>query len=458
MGDWKDAMKTLVCMLGGCFLLVAIAFGQEPPAKNPLVEKIVKEVSPVQIRGTIEKLVGFGTRHTLSDTVSETRGIGAARRWLKSEFERHARQSGGRMTVEFHETIFPPSGRVTSPTNVVNVVATLRPARSTASADRMIVVSGHYDTRAGNPLDATSDAPGANDDGSGTAVVLELARVMSKYPFDATIVFIAFAAEEQGLLGATAWAERAKQRGWNVEAVFNNDIVGSSLAGDGTRETGYIRLFSEAFNPLDTGRVLRQRISLGLENDGGSRTLARYIKEIGEGYNPNFGVELIYGLDRFMRGGDHRPFHERGFSAVRFSEVKENYDHQHQDVRVEGGKEYGDLPKFVDFEYCANVTRINAAAIAVLASAPLPPKRVQILTAQLGYDTVLRWEKNQEIDVAGYSVRYRRTSSSTWEKSVFTRDTTISLKLSKDEFLFGLQAVDREGNVSLVTLPVPAGR
>lgn len=451
-------MKKPICIPGYCFLLISIAAGQQPPPKNPIVAKIVNDVSAERIKVTIEKLVDFGTRHTLSDTVSEIRGIGAARRWLKSEFERYARQSGGRMAIELHETLVPASSRVPSPMNVVNVVATLRPAASSPPADRMIVVSGHYDSRAGNPLDATSDAPGANDDGSGTAVVLELARVMSKYPFDATIVFIAFAAEEQGLLGATAWAERAKQEGWNVEAVFNNDIVGSSLAGDGTRETGYVRLFSEAFSPLDTGRVFRQRVSLGLENDGGSRTLARYIKEIGERYNPNFGVELVYRLDRFMRGGDHRPFHERGFSAVRFSEVKENYDHQHQDVRVEGGKEYGDLPKFVDFEYCANVARINAAAVAVLAGAPAPPKRVQILTAHPGYETVLRWEKNQETDLVGYSVRCRRTSSPIWEKSVFTSDTTISLKVSKDEYLFGVQAVDREGNVSLVTLPAPAGR
>jgi hypothetical protein len=195
-----------------------------------------------------------------------------------------------------------------------------------------------------------------------------------------------------------------------------------------------------------------------LENDGGSRTLARYIKEIGERHNPRFGVQLVYRLDRFLRGGDHRPFHERGFRAVRFSEVKENYDHQHQDLRVENGKEYGDLPKFVDFEYCANVARINAAAIATLARAPAPPSKVEILTAQLGYNTVLRWSKNTEPDVAGYAARYRQTSSALWEKSVFTKDTTVTLRVSKDEYLFGVQAVDREGNASLVTLPRPVGR
>lgn len=451
-------MRASIPIFGCCLFVAAFAFGQQPPKKNPFVEKIVKEISARNIKATIEKLVSFGTRHTLSDTLSETRGIGAARRWIKSEFERFSKQSDGRMAVEFHETIVPPSARVPSPTKVVNVVATMKPDHSSPSADRIIVVSVHYDSRASNALDGNSDAPGANDDGSGTAVVLELARVMSKQTFDATIVFIAFAGEEQGLLGATAWAQMAKQQGWNVEAVFNNDIVGSTIAGDGIKENKCVRVFSEAFSPLDTGSVFRQRISQGLENDGGSRTLARYIKEIGERYNPKFGVQLVYRLDRFLRGGDHRPFHERGFRAVRFSEVKENYDHQHQDVRVENGKEYGDLPKFVDFDYCANVARINAAAIATLARAPAPPSKVDILTAQLGYDTVLRWSKNTESDLAGYAIRYRQTSAPLWEKSVVTRDTTITLKVSKDEYLFGVQAIDKEGNASLVTLPRPVGR
>jgi Zn-dependent M28 family amino/carboxypeptidase len=439
-------------------LVCSPCLAQQPPSKNAVVAKIVSEVSAKNIRSTIEKLVSFGTRHTLSDTVSDTRGIGAARRWIKSEFERYAKSSGGRMTVDFFETVVPPGTRIPSPTSVVNVVATLHPDPASPSAHRIIVVSGHYDSRATNALDASSDAPGADDDGSGTALVLELARIMSKYEFDATIVFIAFAGEEEGLYGSTAWAEMAKQKGSDVEAVFNNDMIGNTTAGDGTKESGYVRVFSEAFSPLDTGRVLRVRNSLGLENDGGSRTLARYIKEIGERYNPRFKVQLVYRLDRFLRGGDHRPFHERGFRAVRFSEAKENYDHQHQNVRTEGGKEYGDLPKFIDYGYCVNIARINAAAIATLARAPAPPDDVRIVVAQLGYDTVLRWSKNTEPDLAGYLVRYRESDSPTWGKSVFTRDTTITLKVSKDEFLFGVQAVDKEGNASLVVLPMPSGR
>jgi Zn-dependent M28 family amino/carboxypeptidase len=451
-------MRRIMLMMGSFLLGVGITFCQTPPTRNSYVENIVKQISAKNLKTTVEKLVGFGTRLTISDTVSDTRGIGAARRWIKSEFERSAQASKGRMTVEFFETTIAPTQRIPKPTKVVNVVATLRPSEPGPSADRIIVVGGHYDSRGTNVLDTASDAPGADDDGSGTAVVLELARVLSKYSFDATLVFIAFAGEEQGLNGAAAWADMAKKSKLNIEAVFNNDMVGSTISGDGTKENRYVRLFSEGFSPLDTGSVFRQIVSLGLENDGGSRTLARYIKEIGERYNPRFGVDLVYRLDRFLRGGDHRPFHERGFRAVRFSEVKENYDHQHQDIRTENGKEYGDLSKFVDFTYAANVARINAAGIATLARAPQPPQKVLLLTAQLGYDTVLRWSRNPESDLAGYLVRYRQSSSPVWEKTVFTRDTTITLKASKDEYNFGVQAVDREGNSSLATTPRPSGR
>jgi hypothetical protein len=456
--EGKGEMRKKILVLTGIVAMTVAVFGQEPPRKNQFVHKIVSEVSAKNIKTIIEKLVGFGTRNTLSDTVSGTRGIGAARRWIKSEFERYAQASNGRMSVEFFQTVAPVSQRIPSPTPIVDVVATLRPERPGPSADRVVVISGHYDSMARTAIDAESDAPGADDDGSGTAVVLELARVMSKYPFEATIVFLAVAGEEQGLLGATAWADMAKSRGMKIEAVFNNDIVGSTMAGDGTRENRYVRVFSEAFSPVDTGAVFRQRISLGLENDGASRSLARYIKETGERYNPKFGVALVYRLDRFLRGGDHRPFHERGFRAVRFSEVKENYDHQHQNIRIENGKEYGDLPKFVDYEYCANVGRINAAAIATLARAPQPPENVNVLTAQLGYETALRWSKNPESDLSGYLVRYRQTSSAVWEKSVFTADSTVTLKVSKNDYLFGVQAVDKEGNAGLYTSPRPARR
>jgi len=451
-------MRATFLVIASCLAVAGFAIGQQPPQKNPYVEKIVNEISVKNIQAYVEKLVSFGTRHTLSDTLSETRGIGAARRWIKSEFDQYAKASGGRLVVEFQESTVSPSQRIPTPTKVVNVLATLKPAQEGPSAGRTIIVSGHYDTRASSPMDVKSDAPGADDDASGVALVLELARVMSKYDFEATIIFVAFAGEEQGLLGATALADWAKRQSVNVEAVFNNDMVGSTVDGNGSKENHSVRLFSEAFSPLDTGAVFRQRVALGLENDGGSRTLARYIKEIGERYNPGFGVQLIYRLDRFLRGGDHRPFHERGYRAVRFCEVKENYDRQHQDVRTENGKDYGDIPRLVDYEYCGQVAKVNAAGIATLARGPQPPMKVEVLTARLQNDSDLRWQKNPEQDVAGYLVRYRQTSSPVWEHAVFTADTTATLKVSKDDFLFGVQAVDKEGNASLVTLPRPSGR
>lgn len=436
------------------FILLPAMVLSQPSQKNPSVEKLLAEVSEQNLHQLIDKLVSFGTRHTLSDTVSATRGIGAARRWIKSEFEKYARASNGRMTVAFHESIVPPSARVPKPTNVVNVVATLRPSRPGPS-NRLIVVGGHYDSRASDPMDATSDAPGANDDGSGTALVMELARIMAPVDVEATVVFIAFAGEEQGLLGATQWAEMAKQQGLGVEAMLNNDIVGSSKGGDGSVARAYVRLFSEAYSPVDTGSMFRMRNSLGLENDGPSRSLARYVAEIAGNYVPDFGVKLIYRRDRFLRGGDHSPFHERGFAAVRFSVARESYDWQHQNVRVENGKQYGDLPQFMDFAYLTSVARANLAAVATLAKAPAPPKEAGIVTRELGYQTELRWRRNDEPDLAGYYVRYRETTSPRWTHSVFTTDTTITLNVLKDDFLFAVQAVDKEGNASLYAIPRP---
>jgi Zn-dependent M28 family amino/carboxypeptidase len=437
-------------------ITVSVAFSQQPPETNAVVQGIVSEVSESNLRNLIDKLVSFGTRHTLSDTTSASRGIGAARRWIKSEFEKYARVSGGRMTVAFHESIVPPSTRVPSPSKVVNVVATLRPRGVQPGFDtRLLVIGGHYDSRASDPMDAGSDAPGANDDGSGSALVLELARVLASRDVEATLVFIAFAGEEQGLLGAAQWSEMAKQNRWNVEAMFNNDIVGSSMGGDGVAEAGYVRLFSEAYSPVDTGTVFRMRNNLGLENDGPSRSLARSISETAAKYLPNFGVQMVYRRDRFLRGGDHSPFHERGFAAVRFTVARENYDWQHQNVRTENGKMYGDLPKFMDFPYLTNVARANAAAFASLAFAPQPPANVGILTRGLGYDTELKWDRNAEKDLAGYYVRYRQTTSPVWQHTVFTADTAITIKVLKDDYLFGVQAVDRDGNVSLVSIPRP---
>lgn len=436
----------------GSILLAGILRAQ-PPARHAVVEHVVSRVSSAQLRQSVEKLVGFGTRHTLSDTGNATRGIGAARRWIKSEFEQSAQRSGGRMSVAYHETIVPPSRRVPAPANIVNVVATLK---GISAPERIIVIGAHYDSRASDPLDALSDAPGANDDGSGTALVLELARVMADQMFDATIVFIAFAGEEQGLLGATAWADQARDRGWNVEAMLNNDIVGNSMGGDGVKDDRSVRLFSEAFSPLDTGSVFRMRNSLGLESDGSSRSLARWIDDVADKYVNGFDVRLIYRRDRFLRGGDHAPFHARGIPAVRFSVARENYDWQHQIVRVENGKEYGDLVQFMDFAYLANVARVNAAALATLALAPAAPRNAGVVVSRLEYETTLRWNANTEPDLAGYYVRIRETTSPVWQEEVFTRDTVLTIPKLKDDYLFGVQAVDRGGARSLITIPLPA--
>ncbi|HTK82158.1 MAG TPA: M28 family metallopeptidase [Bacteroidota bacterium] len=430
--------------------------GQDGHRKNPAIESIVAEISPDSIRRNVGTLVSFKTRHTLSDTSGGTTGIGAARRWILSEFERYAKSSNGKMTAEFHETLAPPSQRIPHPTKIVNVIATLRPPSSHPhTSNQVFLVSGHYDSRASNPLDSTSGAPGADDDGSGTALVLELARVFSHADVRSTIKFVAFAGEEQGLNGSSALASLAKEQQWNITGVLNNDIVGSSHGGNGEIESSYVRLFSEAYGALDTGGVFRQRNSLGLESDGPSRTLARYIKETAEQYVAGFSVKLIYRRDRFLRGGDHSSFNEKGFAAVRFTEAKENFDRQHQDVRTENGRSYGDLPEFMDFEYCARIARANAAALASLALAPVAPSNAEIMTKNLEYGTSLRWDKNTGADLTGYIVRYRETTSPTWQYQSFTTDTTLTLKISKDDYLFGVQAVDKDGNASLISVPKP---
>jgi peptidase M28-like protein len=429
----------------------------QTPRTDPDIERIVAGISADSIRATIERLAAFGTRHTLSDTISATSGIGAARRWIYSQFERHAMRSAGRLSTSFQEAIVEPSRRVRRPANIVNVVATLAPkADQTSSHERVFIVGGHYDSRASDVMDSVTAAPGADDDGSGTAVVLELSRVMTKYDFNATIVFLCFAGEEQGLLGSTAWVEWAGKKGIGIEAMLNNDIVGGLQGDDRNTNGAYVRVFSEAFASRDSGKVFQQRNSLGLENDGASRSLARYVKETGERYVPGFGVEMIYRLDRFLRGGDHIPFHQAGYAAVRLSEAHENYDHQHQDVRVENGRELGDLPKFVNYAYCANVARVNAAALASLARAPASPSHASILTSRLEDSTRLAWKPNSDQQLAGYMVRWRKTSAATWESSIFTADTSIVLKVSKDDYLFGVQSVDRSGNASLVSIPLPA--
>jgi hypothetical protein len=424
------------------------------PATDPRIASLVGEISPANIKKTVEHLAAFGTRHTLSDTVSQTRGIGAARRWIQSTLNGYARVSDGRMTVALDGFIAEPSGRIPHPARIVNVIATLRPqAGPVQRGERMIVIGAHYDSRASDAMDSLGDAPGANDDGSGTALVLELARIFSRRAFNTTVVFACFAGEEQGLLGATHWAAQARQQGWIVEAMLNNDIVGNTEGGSGTVESGYVRLFSEALSPADTGRSLARIDALGLEEDGLSRSLARYIKETGERYVPGFAVAMIYRRDRFLRGGDHTPFHQRGFAAVRFSEAAENFDRQHQNP--DPAKRIGDLPEFVNEGYCANIARINAAVAATLAWAPPPPPEASIVVSTLEYGTTLHWSPGPSLGTTGYLVRWRETTSPVWQHAILVKDTTAQLTVSKDNYLFGIQAVNEHGDASLITVPVP---
>ena len=308
-----------------------------------------------------------------------------------------------------------------------------------------------------SPTDDKCDAPGANDDASGVAAVLEMARVMSTRKFDATIIFMAVAGEEQGLLGSTYFAEQAKQKGLNIDAMFTNDIVGNTLGGNGVRDTRTIRVFSEGVPSNETEAEANVRRGVGGENDSASRQLARFIKQAGEAYLPRTNVMMVYRRDRYLRGGDHIPFLERGFPAVRFTEPNENYNHQHQNVRIENGTEFGDLVKFVDFAYIARVARVNAAALATLALAPATPKNVGLVTKRLTNDTDLQWDANKEPDLAGYEIVWRETTSPIWTDALPVGNvTTYTIKgKSKDNFFFGVRAVDKAGNRSSVGFPHP---
>lgn len=424
--------------------------------RNLQIAQIVREIDARKIEQSIQKLVSFGTRNTLSTQTDPNRGIGAARDWLFDEFSKIAAQSGGRMAVEKQTFEQAKAERIPTPTMISNVVATLRGTQP-ESAGRTYIVSGHYDSMCTSPTDAACDAPGANDDASGTAAVLEMARVMAKHQFEATIIFMAVAGEEQGLLGSTYFAEQAKQKGMDIEGMLTNDIVGNSLGGNGVRDRGTVRVFSEGVPSNETPEQANVRRGVGGENDSASRQLARFIKDAAERHVKGMRITMVYRRDRYLRGGDHRPFLERGFTAVRFTEPNEDYRHQHQNVRIENGVQYGDLPQFVDFNYIANVARVNAASLASLALAPARPKNVGIVTARLTNDTDLKWDSNKEPDMFGYEVVWRETTSPVWTNARWVGNvTTYTVKgMSKDNFFFGVRAVDKQGNKSMVSFPRP---
>ncbi len=433
------------------------AIGVNAARPDSEVTRMLAEIDARNIERTIRKLVSFGTRNTLSAQNDPQRGIGAARDWLKGEFDKVAAGANGRMRVELQSYEQPKAARVPVPTRITNVVATLRGMQS-AAADRVYVVSGHYDSMCSSPTDALCDAPGANDDASGVAAVLEMARVMSRRDFDATIIFMAVAGEEQSLLGSTYFAEQAKQKGMNIEAMFTNDIMGNSLSSSsGVRDASTVRVFSEGVPSDETAAEATTRRGTGGENDSPARQLARFIKETGARYLPDMKVQMIYRRDRYLRGGDHIPFLERGFAAVRFCEPNENYNHQHQNVRVENGVQYGDLPEFVDFAYVARVARLNAAALAALARAPARPKNAGLVTKRLTNDTDLQWDVNTEPDLAGYEIVWRDTTSPVWTNArAVGRVTSFTMPgMSKDNYFYVVRAVDRQGDRSPVSYPKP---
>jgi hypothetical protein len=449
--------STLPLLLAAASVTAVAAAPAEPPigSHQAEIDAIVREISPQRIEGYVNKLVSFGTRHTMSDTGSDTRGIGAARRWIKSELERCG---GGKLQVSFDSFVHPVASRLSGPTEIVNVVATL-PGSQAASRDRTYVVSGHYDSRSSDVMNASNDAPGANDDGSGTAAVMEMACVMAKHQFDATLVFMAVAAEEQGLYGAEHWAEQAKEKNLNVAGMFTNDIIGSSHDEHGKLDNSQVRVFAEGVPPLKDAMpaALRTLIATGGENDSVTRQLARHVKETAERYLPDFKVNIIYRRDRYLRGGDHIPFLDHGYAALRFTEPAENFNHQHQDVRIENGVQFGDLPEFVDPAYVAQVARVNAASLASLALAPAAPEGVIVKTTTLDNGTYLAWKANSETDLAGYRIVWRDTTAAMWQGARYVGNvTSYRLDMSKDNILFGVQAVDKDGNVSPATYPIPA--
>ena len=422
---------------------------------DPKITAALQQISADQVRASIEKLVSFGTRATISaqdpQAIASERGIGAARAWIRSEFERYSRECGGCLEVKTDGFLQSPTERIPQPTQITNVYAVLK-GTDPEAAKRIVLVTGHYDSRNSGTLDGKGDAPGANDDGSGTAVSLECARVLSKLKFPATIIFLTVAGEEQGLNGSAHFAKMVKEQGWKLEAVLNNDIVGGNK--DPEQDAKVVRVFSEGVPAAANEKQLEAIRGLGGESDSPSRELARYVAEVGRTYDAGVRPLLVFRLDRYLRGGDHYSFNQQGFAAVRFTEFRENYTRQHQNVRTENGIEYGDLPKFVDFDYVARVARLNAAALAALASAPAPLADVQIVTRELTNDSTLQWSASA--GATDYEIVWGATSAPDWEHAQSAGNATQStLKLSKDNVIFGVRAVDNEGHRSLVVVPVP---
>jgi hypothetical protein len=441
------------------FIITCSLNSQTVLNRDPEIKKMVDEISRDKIQQYVRKLVSFKTRHDLSIQNDPNVGIGAAWNWIKSEMEKNIPASDGRLEVKFEEySVGGPGERIPRVTRLKNVVATLK--GTDPSDDRRILISAHLDSRAAVDNDSSSLAPGANDDGSGVAAILELLRIMSQRKFSATIVFMTVSGEEQGLYGAKYMAAKAKKENWNIIAMINNDMIGNSgssetLLNDNTR----VRVFSEGIPAVETEQMVTLRKFTSGENDSKSRQLARYIKETGERYVDQINVTLIFRNDRFGRSGDHTPFCQEGFTAVRMTEYDENYDRTHKVPAIENGIQMGDLPEYVDYEYVRKNAGVNLAAIATLAIAPFEPVNCGIVTSGLTNKTTLRWETpTKGIKPAGYYILMRETYQPLWEKKLFVTGNEVTLPYSKDNYFFGIQAVDAAGHESLVVFPGQAGR
>ena len=444
---WKVVLAVLGLATGGVGAVAA------QPMEQSLLRDIAAAPDPRRLQDTVQALVAFGTRHTLSDTVSSKRGIGAARRWTQARFEQISRDCAGCLTL-VTPTQTVSGKRILAPAQIVDVVAI---QKGTGDPERVIVLTAHIDSRVSDVMNASADAPGADDDASGVAVVLEAARVLSRHRFAATIVYGVLSGEEQGLYGGKVLADYAKAQGWRVEADLNNDIVGGTQGQNGVLNNTRVRIFSEGIRDTETAEEAKQRRAEGGENDSASRNVARYVKEVAEAYLPNWTVSLVYRLDRFGRGGDHAAFNALGFPAVRFTENAEDYRHQHQDLRTQSGVEFGDTAAHVDFGYVAKVAATNAVAAAAMASAPPPPDQVKIAGA-VASDTDLTWAVAAE-PTTTYRVYWRETTAPAWTNS---RDAGHrgDFKLENvaiDDFGFGVAAVSATGYESPVVFPGAAG-
>jgi hypothetical protein len=437
-------------------LFASQAFGQQVVIRNPEIQQLVQQVNADSLKKYTEKLASFHSRHTLNTDAKN--GMIAAQNYVKTKFTEFATKSKGRMTANIEEFVVPGDGRrIVADAKVGNVIARL--PGTNPNDPRIIVVSGHLDSRNKDVMDAAGAAPGANDDGSGVALVIELARILSGTEFPATLLFVAFTGEEQGLKGATYLADKAKAESWKIEAVLNNDIVGNSSSSETNISNNTVmRVFSETIPLVEDERGAALRRSINSDNDSPSRQLARYIKELGERYVDQMEVKLIYRNDRFLRGGDQTPFMKNGFTAVRMSEMNENFLYQHENVRVENGIQYGDLPEFMDFEYLRKVAAVNLAAAASLGQSAGMPQEVKIDVRGLSNSSTLSWKAPIHGNPKGYYVLMRETSSSMWEKKFYTEATQFKLPYSKDNYFFAVQSVSDHGTESLPVIPTPLSR